>query len=151
PRRQERFHLRPELLGNTPTVFARCRSHGHHKSSKSRGPQFFDSFDAGVYLALTSYRNRFLLASIRRCGRRKRRNRCRRAREAGTRILSWPREMTPSLRVGDDDQGFGAGEDAGERALEGLGVEGGEALVEDARVERLQEGAGDEEAAALAV
>lgn len=63
----------------------------------------------------------------------------------------WPREMTPSLRVGDDDQGLGAGEDAGEGALERLGIESGEALVEDARVERLQERAGDEETAALAV
>src|SRR5580704_11199275 len=42
------------------------------------------------------------------------------------------------LWVRDDDQGFRAAEHAGERPLERLGVERGEALIEDAGIERLQ-------------
>src|SRR6266545_5886796 len=53
--------------------------------------------------------------------------------------------------MGDHDQRVGPAENTRERAFEGFGIEGGEALVEDAGVEGLKQRAGDEEAALLAV
>ena len=63
------------------------------------------------------------------------------------------RRHAPSstARVRDDDQRLRAAEHAGERAFQRLGIQRGEALVEHAHVERLEQRARDEQAAALAV
>src|SRR6185295_9778134 len=57
----------------------------------------------------------------------------------------------PGSRVRDDQQRPGAREDASERPAEALGIERGEALVEDDQLGSLEQGAGDVEPALLAV
>ncbi len=55
------------------------------------------------------------------------------------------------LGVGDDEHGGGALQDAAEAALEGLGIQGRKALVEDYQLSLLKQGSGHVEPAALAM
>src|SRR5947207_684080 len=50
-----------------------------------------------------------------------------------------PEDRLDRSRVGDDDQRLCAAQDAGERALERLGIQRGEAFVQHAHLERLKQ------------